>query len=90
MNRTGIQPENALQLFLFCQSQQGLTPVGLHAYDGHHRDADLNVRTKGCDAGFERVSNLQQTIAAQTGVNATIVTSGNTTISIHSKRKILK
>lgn len=87
MSRTGILPENALQLLVFCKSLNGLNPVGLHAYDGHHRDADLNVRTKGCDAGFERVLNLKQTIAAQTGVEATIVTSGNTTISIHSKRK---
>jgi D-threonine aldolase len=87
MSRTGILPENALPLFLFCQSLAGITPIGLHAYDGHHRDADLAIRTKGCDEGFLRVESLQQAIQKQTGVLATIVTSGNTTISIHSKRK---
>lgn len=87
MSRTGVLPENALTLFQYCQSLKGLNPVGLHAYDGHHRDADLAVRTKGCDEGFLRVSGLQQAIQSQTGVQCTIVTSGNTTISIHSKRK---
>ncbi len=87
MSRTGVLPENALQLFVFCKSLQGLNPVGLHAYDGHHRESDLQVRTKGCDEGFVRVKNLQQAIAVQTGIEPTIVTSGNTTISIHSKRK---
>ncbi len=87
MSRTGILPENALSLFLFCQSLKGINPIGLHAYDGHHRDADLAIRTQGCDEGFLRVQSLQQTIQKQTGVLATIVTSGNTTISIHAKRK---
>jgi D-threonine aldolase len=87
MSRTGILPENALPLFLFCQSLAGITPVGLHAYDGHHRNTDLAIRTKGCDEGFLRVESLQKAIQKQTGVLATIVTSGNTTISIHAKRK---
>lgn len=87
MSRTGVLPEHALHLFLFCHSLKGINPVGLHAYDGHHRDADLAIRTKGCDEGFARVESLQQTILAQTGVLATIVTGGNTTISIHAKRK---
>jgi len=86
MSRTGIVPEKALPLFLYCKSLPGITPVGLHAYDGHHRDADLAVRTKGCDEGFARVEKLQQEILKQTGVLSIIVTSGNTTISIHGKR----
>jgi len=86
MSRTGIVPEKALPLFLYCKSLPGITPVGLHAYDGHHRDADLAIRTKGCDEGFARVEKLQQEILKQTGVLSIIVTSGNTTISIHGKR----
>jgi len=86
MSRTGITPENALPLFLFCHALKNISPIGLHAYDGHHRDADLAVRTKGCDEGFLRVEALQQAITKQTGVLTTIVTGGNTTISIHAKR----
>jgi D-threonine aldolase len=87
MNRTGILPEKALALFLHIKSLKGLDPVGLHAYDGHHNDSDFNVRTKGSDEGFAKVEALQQDILKQTGVNTTIVTGGNTTISIHAKRK---
>ncbi len=86
MSRTGVVPERALALFLHCRSLAGIAPVGLHAYDGHHRDADLAIRTKGCDEGFARVELLQQAILKQTGILANIVTGGNTTISIHAKR----
>ena len=87
MNRTGIIPEKALPLFLYCQSLKGITPIGLHAYDGHHNNTDLSIRTKGCDEGFARVEALQAEITKQTGIAPTIVTGGNTTLSIHAKRK---
>ncbi|MFN7793293.1 MAG: alanine racemase, partial [Cyclobacteriaceae bacterium] len=41
MNRTGIAPEKALPLFMFCQLMKSISPIGLHAYDGHNRDTDL-------------------------------------------------
>lgn len=87
MNRTGVQPENALELFKYCDSLKNISVIGLHAYDGHNREADLAVRTAGCDEGYERVKKLHQTIEKESGKNLTIVTSGNTTISIHAKRK---
>lgn len=87
MNRTGVLPENAFTLFKFCESLKNLSVVGLHAYDGHNRDADLNIRIAGCDEGYERVEKLHKQIVKETGKNLTIVTSGNTTISIHAKRK---
>ena len=86
MNRTGIVPEKALPLFLQCQSLKGITPIGLHAYDGHHNNTDIAIRTKGCDEGFARVETLQKEIIKQTGITPSIVTGGNTTISIHAKR----
>lgn len=87
MNRTGIVPEQALLLFLYCQSLAGISPIGLHAYDGHNRDTDLVIRTSGADKGYARVEKLHKAIQDQTGISPTIVTSGNTTISIHAKRK---
>ncbi len=87
MNRTGIVPEKALELFNFCLSLKGVEIIGLHAYDGHHNAEDLNIRTKGCDEGFARVEALQKEIERQSGRTLTIVTGGNTTISIHAKRK---
>lgn len=87
MNRTGIVTEKALALFVHIKSLQGLEPVGLHAYDGHHNDSDFTIREKGSDKGFEKVEALQHSILKETGVSTTIVTGGNTTISIHAKRK---
>ncbi len=87
MDRTGIVPEKALALFTFIKSLQGLEPVGLHAYDGHHNDSDFTIRSKGSDEGFAKVEALQQSILKETGVPTTIVTGGNTTISIHAKRQ---
>ena len=86
MNRTGIVPENALELFTCIESLGNLHVVGLHAYDGHHNMDDLQTRAQGCDAGFVRVEALQKAIEQQSGKKLTIVTGGNTTISIHAKR----
>jgi len=87
MNRTGFLPEKALALYLLCASLKGITPIGLHAYDGHHNMDDLNIRTKGCDEGFSRVELLQKEIEQQSRKTLAIVTGGNTTLSIHAKRK---
>jgi len=52
-NRTGIPPENALQLYKMSQTLGGIKVAGLHAYDGHIRESDLSVRKKICDVCFE-------------------------------------
>ena len=86
MNRTGIVPEKALDLFNYCKSLKSLQVIGLHAYDGHHNMDDFKTREQGSDAGFVRVETLQKAIEQQSGKKLTIVTGGNTTISIHAKR----
>jgi D-serine deaminase-like pyridoxal phosphate-dependent protein len=66
MNRTGIAPgEDALRLYKKASVMQGITPVGLHAYDGHIRDEDLQQRTLKCDAAFAKVTELAALIASQ-------------------------
>ena len=44
MHRTGIAPERATPLYRLWAALPGVTPGGLHAYDGHLRDPDLTVR----------------------------------------------
>ncbi len=87
MNRTGIVPTDALILFDLCQNFNGITAIGLHAYDGHLRDPDLMVRTQGCDECFAKVEALKNEIFKLRGINLIIVTGGTTTFAIHSKRK---
>ena len=87
MNRTGIIPEAALDLFDQCQNLKGINIIGLHPYDGHLRDPDLAIRTKACDEGFAKVEALKNEILKLRGKNLIIVVGGTTTFSIHSKRK---
>src|SRR5687768_8912439 len=35
MDRTGIPPDKAIELYLRCSQLKGIHPVGLHVYDGH-------------------------------------------------------
>lgn len=86
MNRTGIIPENALSLAEACTSLPGIILKGLHAYDGHLRDSDFNVRTQQCNEAFARVKKLQQEIESRTGKRLIIVAGGTPTFSIHCKR----
>lgn len=87
MNRTGIKPgPNAETLYQKCQSTEGILSVGLHAYDGHLRDEDLDIRTKKCNDGFEPVFMMQRNLKEAGLVEPTIVVGGTTTFPIHAKR----
>ena len=90
MNRTGIIPNDALVLFKACEAFEGITIVGLHAYDGHLRDTDMSVRTQRCDEAFASVEKLQADIRKESGKTLTIVAGGTPTYSIHSKRKTIE
>ena len=87
MNRTGIAPENALDLFLYTLHLNGLTPVGLHAYDGHLRDSDFDVRKSKCDEGFCKVETLRDQLIQQTGKKPKIIAGGTPTFPIHAQRE---
>ena len=96
MDRTGIAPgDEALQLYKVAMEQNGITPVGLHAYDGHIRDTDLAERTRKCDEGFAKVEALRKNIAtlatpasaaAPSAPALTIIAGGSPTFPVHAKR----
>ena len=87
MNRTGVAPDHARDLFEFCKTLNGLQIIGLHVYDGHIRDKEMDVRTKRCDEAFTKVAQLQDEIYLQANKKLIIVAGGSPTFSIHSKRK---
>ena len=93
-NRTGVAPGKIVEtqnvaslLYVDCNLLPGIKPVGLHAYDGHIHDADLNNRTEKCDAGFELVSKLQADLIHKGYHEPVIIAGGSPTFPIHSKRK---
>ncbi len=88
MNRTGITPgQEALALYQTAIHTKGIDIIGLHAYDGHLRDADLQVRTRKCNEAFLPVIQLQTEIKKITGRLALIVAGGTPTFPIHAQNK---
>lgn len=87
MNRTGIVPEEAHELYNQCKDLRGIEVVGLHAYDGHIRDKDYAIRKQRCDESFSRIERLRQKIKSSDNKDLTIIAGGSPTFSVHSKRK---
>ncbi len=86
MNRTGIQPINAFDLFDECESFKGINIIGLHVYDGHIRDTDVDERKLKTDKAFEEVINLAEKIESSTGKKLKIIAGGSPTFPIHAQR----
>ena len=85
MNRTGISPEKAIELAKHCSTLKAITVGGLHAYDGHIRDAAFEIKKEKCDAAFATVQALNEKLKLPT-----IIAGGSPTFSIHCKRKSIE
>lgn len=88
MHRTGISPGNdAIELYKIIESSPNLIAKGLHVYDGHIHEPDLNLRKEACDEAFKPVVKLKKDIE-NSGIKVeTIVAGGTPTFPIHSTRK---
>lgn len=83
MNRTGISAdERAIELAHHIRQLQGVTLVGLHAYDGHIRDVDFEMKKQKCDEAFAAVEKLNEKLKLPS-----IVMGGSPAFSVHCKRK---
>lgn len=86
MNRTGIKPVNALQLFKDVASLPNIAVIGLHGYDGHIRDTDTDERKAKADAAFKEMTDLEAAIESVTKQKLIIVAGGSPTFPVHAKR----
>jgi D-serine deaminase-like pyridoxal phosphate-dependent protein len=87
MNRTGITPgAAAFELYKSAASTIGVTPVGLHAYDGHIRDADFELRRQKCDEAFAAVMALKLALQKEGFDHIAVVAGGSPTFSVHCGR----
>lgn len=83
MNRTGIVPdEKAMALANHIRQLKGISLVGLHAYDGHIRDADYEIKKKNCEAACLLVEKLNSSLQLPV-----IIMGGSPAYSVHCKRK---
>jgi D-threonine aldolase len=86
-HRTGIEPgDRAFQLYKFIASQPSLKPAGLHAYDGHIHDRDVEARAAACQKAFAPVAALRQQLQ-NAGLSVPRVVAGGTpTFPMHAAR----
>ena len=83
MNRTGISPDvKAIALAEHILKLKGVTLKGLHAYDGHIRDADFEAKKEKCDIAFAAVERLNEKLKLPT-----IIMGGSPAFSVHCIRK---
>ncbi len=89
-NRTGILPSEAFSLFVDCLALPGVKIIGLHAYDGHIHDADLEIRTQKCNEAFLSVLELVDDIKQEGYPELVIIAGGSPTFPIHAKRATIE
>ena len=87
MNRTGIEPLDAIVLFEFVTKLPAIKVVGLHAYDGHIRDTDVALRKEHTDEAFNKITELAEAIEGLSNKMMKIVVGGSPTFPIHAKRE---
>ena len=91
MNRTGIIPgERAVKLYELIWEDDNLHAKGLHAYDGHIRNENLEVRRQICDEAFKKVEDLKADIEAKNMEVSVIVAGGSPTFPIHADRETVQ
>jgi D-threonine aldolase len=87
MNRTGILPAHATQLFEAVELLPAIEVIGLHGYDGHIRDTDVTQRKHNVDGAFSKVAILAATIEALTKRPLIIVAGGSPTFPVYAEQR---
>jgi D-threonine aldolase len=86
-HRTGIEPgDRAFELYQLISSQPSLNPAGLHAYDGHIHDRDVNARAASCEKGFAPVVAFRHRLQTAGLPVPRVVAGGTPTFPMHAAR----
>jgi D-serine deaminase-like pyridoxal phosphate-dependent protein len=88
MNRTGIKPADAFALYKHIQTLPGITIRGLHGYDGHINDTELNSRKEKSNRAFDEVFHVVEKIKGFSSQSLTIVAGGSPTFGAHVNRNV--
>ena len=88
MNRTGIVPgEAALALYDAIAAMPPLKLSGLHAYDGHIEDPEVEKRKKHCESCFSAVEHMRESLLRKGYEFPLLVAGGSPTFPFHAQRK---
>ena len=83
-HRTGVEAGKAMELYQRIASSPGLKPGGLHVYDGHIHEPNLEKRTIECEGSFAPVKSFCEQLL-QAGLPLPRVVAGGTpTFPIHA------
>jgi D-serine deaminase-like pyridoxal phosphate-dependent protein len=85
MNRTGILPEQALDLYASINTLEGLHLIGLHAYDGHIHESDYASREAQALEIIQILEDLSRSIEAKYQIKPVLVAGGTPTFPIYSQ-----
>jgi len=88
-HRTGIEPSaKAFELYrLIAASSPSLKPGGLHAYDGHISDTNVEQRKAACEAAFAPVEVLRRKLEREGLPVPRVVVGGTPTFPMHARRE---
>ena len=86
MNRTGIIAQNALYLYEACVKLNALRIIGLHGYDGHINDTDLEIRKQRTDEAFRKLADVQKQMKSAGFIQPLVIVGGTPTFPIHARR----
>jgi len=84
MNRTGIAPSSAFELYKATVSMAGIKLAGLHAYDGHITEIDYESRNLECMQGTAMVEQLNNQIVKNGLTRLPLNTGSTPTLKIHA------
>ena len=62
MNRTGCPVDQVEELYKRSYKLDGLLIDGLHCYDGHHTDTDINIRKRDVANSIKFINDLKQSL----------------------------
>ena len=77
MDRTGVIPDETVELYTKLNLLKGIKPVGLHAYDGHIHDGDLQIRNFKAQIIYDQLLQLRSEIV-DLGLTEPIIVAGGT------------
>lgn len=87
MRRSGIVTEKAIELFKAVALLPNIKIIGLHCYDGHIRETNIDQRNALADEAFENADRLRKKIEALSNDKLTLILAGSCSFSSHIKRK---
>lgn len=84
MNRTGVNPKDAIKLIEYCLSLPGIELEGIHAYDGHINDFDVAQRKQRADKIFTIALEIKNAANYKSGKELSLVIGGTPTFPFYT------